>query len=42
MAVYVPAGSWERAAETCCIIKAEEKDGYIVITSNEYFKFLFF
>lgn len=31
MATYVPAGNWERAAETCRIIKAEEKDGYIVI-----------
>ena len=31
MAIYVPAGNWEGAAETFRIIKTEEKDGYIVI-----------
>lgn len=30
MAVYSPAGNWERAAGTCHILKTEEKDGHTV------------
>ncbi|XP_054715107.1 nischarin-like [Uloborus diversus] len=28
MAVYVPATSWEKAREICCIVKSKDNDGY--------------